>query len=175
MSKKKNNRFFLLVESALFASLIYVLTCYVKIPTINGYVHIGDSLIFLVSSLLPLPYAVAASVIGGSLGDLIGGYFIWLPATVIIKAATAACFSSKTKKIACARNVLALIPAALLCAGGYYLFEAVVIAQNFVSPLASVLPNIAQTAVSYVVYLCMAVVLDIRPGLKKLLTDPKDL
>jgi len=172
--KQKTNPIFLMVMSALFAALIYVVTCYVKIPTINGYVHVGDGLIFLVSSLLPTPYAIAASALGASLGDLLGGYFIWVPATMIIKSATAACFSRKAEKIICKRNIIALIPSLLLCTGGYYLFESVVIAENFISPLASVLPNVAQTVASAALYIAIGAFLDFHPSLKKLLTNPKD-
>lgn len=172
--KQKTNPIFLMVMSALFAALIYVVTCYVKIPTLNGYVHVGDGLIFLVSSLLPAPYAIVASAIGGSLGDLLGGYFIWVPATVIIKSATAACFTNKTQKIICTRNLLALIPSLILCVGGYYLFESVFIAGNFVSPLASALPNVGQIVASGILYIIVGLFLDFRPSLKKLLTNPKD-
>jgi len=174
MKTKKNKTLFLLTQSALFAALIYVVTCYVKIPTLNGYVHVGDSLIFLASSLLPTPYAVAASALGGSLGDILGGYFIWVPATVFIKAATAACFSSKGERIVCKRNIVALALSLVFCVGGYYLFESVVIVRNFISPLASVLPNVFQILASATLYIAMGVLLDSKPTLKKLLKDPKD-
>ena len=173
--KKNKIKLYYIIESALFAALIYVATCYIKIPTLNGYVHIGDGLIFLVASLLPAPYAIAAAAIGGSLGDILGGYFIWVPATVLIKALTAAAFSSKTKKIISLRNLLAIIPALFLCVGGYYLYESVVIAGNFISPLASVVFNIAQIAASAVLDICLGIIIDIRPRLKKLLTEPKDM
>ena len=175
MKSRKNQTTFFIVESALFAALIYVATCYIKIPTVNGYVHIGDGLIFLASSLLPPQYAIAAAILGGSLGDIIGGYFIWVPATALIKGFTAACFSSKTKKIISARNIIALFISLILCVGGYYLFEAVFIADNFISPLASVLPNVGQIVSSSAVYICLGVIIDIRPRLKKLLTEPKDM
>ena len=175
MKNKKQNSLFFLVEGALFAALIYVLTSYVKIPTFKGYVHAGDALIFLVASLLPAPYAIAAAVIGGCLGDILGGYFIWVPATLVIKSITAACFTSKSKKIISLRNMLALIPSLILCVGGYYIFEALIISGNFISPLASVLPNVGQIAVSAAIYICFGLILDLRPKLKKLITEPKEM
>ena len=175
MKSRKNRTTFFIVESALFAALIYVTTCYIKIPTVNGYVHVGDGLIFLAASILPSQYAIAAAIIGGSLGDIIGGYFIWVPATVIIKGLTAAFFSAKTKKIISFRNSLALLLSLVLCVGGYYLYEAVFIVDNFISPLASALPNVGQTVASSAVYICLGMIIDLRPRLKKLLTEPKDM
>ena len=174
MKSQSRKTFFYLTQSALFAALIYIVTCYVKLPTLNGYVHVGDALIFLASSLLPAPYAIAASAIGGSLGDILGGYFIWVPATAVIKAATAACFSSKKEKIICKRNAIALVFALVFCVGGYYLFEATVIEHNFISPLAAVVPNIFQIVASAVLYITFGILLDSRPTLKKLLKDTKD-
>ena len=50
------------VLAALFAALTTVLTYYVKIPSVNGYMHIGDSMIYLCASLLPTPLAALSSV-----------------------------------------------------------------------------------------------------------------
>ena len=45
---KKESKFKLnqVVLAALFAALTTVLTYYVKIPSVNGYMHIGDSMIY---------------------------------------------------------------------------------------------------------------------------------
>lgn len=58
-----------LVSAAVFAALIAVFTAYVSIKTgINdGYLHFGDSMIYLASCILPMPYAMAAAAIGGRL------------------------------------------------------------------------------------------------------------
>lgn len=46
-----------LILSALFAALIVVMTAYIKFNTgiNNGYLHFGDSMIYLASCILPLP------------------------------------------------------------------------------------------------------------------------
>lgn len=58
-----------LVKAAVFAALIAVMTAYIKFNTgINdGYLHFGDSMIYLAACILPLPYAMAAAAIGGFL------------------------------------------------------------------------------------------------------------
>ena len=88
----------LIALTGLFMAVIYVLTAYLHIPTTKGYVHIGDGIIFLAASILPAPYAVAAASIGGALSDALSGYWIWVPATLMIKGLTALFFTSKREK-----------------------------------------------------------------------------
>ena len=61
-----------LTSTALFAALICVTTAYIfHIPfgVNGGYVHIGDSLIYLAAAFLPTPYAMFAGAIGGAMAD----------------------------------------------------------------------------------------------------------
>ena len=146
--------------SALFAALIYVFTAFLHVPSYNGYTHIGDGFIFLAASLLPAPYAMAASVIGAGLSDILSGYTLWFPGTAVIKALTALCFTAKNEKILCKRNLLGLIPALVLCAGGYYLYNALVISRSFAAPLAEIPGNLIQWALSSVVYVVLGKLLD---------------
>ncbi|MFQ9701150.1 ECF transporter S component [Intestinibacter bartlettii] len=75
-----------LVTSALLAAIICLVTGYIlHIPTPNGgYAHIGDAVIYLSASILPLPYAIACSAIGAGLADLTTGAIIWVLPTLII-------------------------------------------------------------------------------------------
>lgn len=128
---KTTNKTKLLTLTGLFSALIYVVTAYVHIPTGVGYTHAGDGLIYLAASILPMPYAVAASAIGGALADGLTGFVIWMPATIIIKSLTAMFFSNKTDKIICKRNVIAIIPSLLACIVGYSIYEGIIIAEKF--------------------------------------------
>lgn len=127
---KTDNKIKLLAVSGLFAALIYVVTAYIHIPTGVGYTHPGDGLIYLAASILPLPYAVAASAIGGALADGLTGFAIWMPATIVIKAVTALFFSNKQEKIICVRNIIAIIPSLILCVVGYSLYEGIVMSDS---------------------------------------------
>lgn len=120
-----------IVASGLFAALIYVFTAYLHIPTGAGYTHAGDGLIYLAACILPTPYAMAAGAIGGALSDGLTGFLIWMPATIIIKAVTAAFFSNKGEKILTLRNILSIIPSLILCIAGYSLYEGTVMAGGF--------------------------------------------
>ena len=71
--------------TAMFAALICILTYFIKIPTLNGYINIGDTLILLIGVLLPPVYSFFASAIGSSLADIFSGYMIYAPITFLIK------------------------------------------------------------------------------------------
>ena len=110
--------------AGVFTALVFVVTAYLHIPTNNGYIHVGDGLIYLAACILPWPYAMAVGAGGALLADCLTGFAIWAPGSVVIKAATALLFTNKGKKMMSLRNWLAMIPAAVICAGGYYLYEA---------------------------------------------------
>ncbi len=156
-----------MVTAAVFASLILVLTAFVHIPTHQGYVHIGDGLIYLAAAVLPAPYAIAASAIGAGLSDYISGYAVYVLPTVIIKSLTAAIFSSKGNKILTRRNLIVLIPAALICVGGYYAAGAAIdilsgtpFEASLIAALADIPTNIIQSVLSSILFIILAAALD---------------
>ena len=63
-----------LAITAMFAALITVTTAFIKIPAPLGYVHAGDSMIYLAASVLPEPLGFLAAAVGGGLADLLAGY-----------------------------------------------------------------------------------------------------
>ena len=87
----------LIAITAMCAALITVTTAFIKIPSPLGYSHAGDSMIYLAARILPGPFGIIASSIGGALADLISGYPHWAIPTAIIKAAIAV--SKKTGKM----------------------------------------------------------------------------
>ena len=155
----------LLCVSALLAAVTYIFTAVIHIPSHTGYTHVGDAFLYLAASLLPMPYGALAGALGEMMADLLGGYAMWLPATGVIKVLTALCFTSKGEKLLCRRNVLALLPAFVLCVGGYYLYEAL-LTGNWIAPLGGVPGYCVQVAASAAVYLAVARILD-RIGFKK--------
>ncbi|MDR3313641.1 MAG: TIGR04002 family protein [Oscillospiraceae bacterium] len=111
-----------LTLTAVLAALIAVFTAYIghiPLPGNAGYLHFGDALIFLAACLLPRPYAMVAAAIGGGLADLLTFPIYTIP-TVIIKALIIVGFSSKRLKITDWRNLLALLPAFVISAVGYF-------------------------------------------------------
>lgn len=149
----------LLTLSGLFAAIIFVLTAYVHIPSHNGYTHIGDAFIYLAATILPMPYAICASAIGAMFADVLSGYAIWAPATIIIKILVALLFTSKNEKIVCKRNILGIFFAAIITFVGYYLYEAIFI-SNFAVALLGIVGYLTQSVLSGIVFIISAKAFD---------------
>lgn len=76
-----------LVVTALMMSLIVIGTIVLRIPIpmTQGYVHLGDTMIYLGVMILGKKYGAAAAGIGSAMGDVIGGFAMWAPWTLAIK------------------------------------------------------------------------------------------
>ena len=145
--------------AGIFTAAVFVFTAYLHIPIHTGYIHVGDAFIYIAACLLPTPYAVFVGAGGALLADCLTGYAIWAPGSLIIKAAAVFFFSRKSKNIITLHNILALIPAWVLCIGGYYLYEAV-ITGNFAAPAAGILGNVIQCAFSTIIFVILGIVVD---------------
>ncbi len=141
-----------LVTAALFASLIAVCTAFIKIPTgINaGYVHFGDALIYLASTVLPLPYAVTAAAIGGAFADIMAGATLWAPATAIIKALNVLPFILNKK--------IAPVLSGAITVAGYFLAEAMLFSAE--SALASIPFSLIQAVGSAIIYYLLSAIFE---------------
>lgn len=125
MGEKRGTKLKYLTITGLMAAMITIMTAYIcHIPTgINGgYIHFGDSIIYLAAALLPTPYALAAAAIGGGLADLLTAP-MWAPATIIIKMLIAIPFTSKSAKIVTPHNVAAAVIAYFISGLGYFIAE----------------------------------------------------
>lgn len=165
MDKKLKN----LTFTALLAAMITIFTayiCHIPVGSNGGYIHFGDSLIYIAACLLPWPYAMAAAAIGGGLADLLTAP-IWAPATIIIKALISIPFTNKSSKIVTARNVISTIIAFVISATGYAIAEAVITQTNILVVLpASVPGSVIQSGGSAIIFIILGLVLD-KMGFKK--------
>lgn len=160
-----NNRYVAL--TAILASLITIMTayiCHIPVPIAGGYMHLGDSLIFLAATLLPTPYACAAAAIGGGLADLLTAP-MWTVPTLIIKALIALPFTHKNAKILSPRNMIAPLFAYLISGTGYFLANSLVF-HSSVAFLTSFGASAIQSFGSAVVFYILAVLLD-KAGFKQ--------
>lgn len=113
----------LLSTTAIFAALITIMTayvCHIPVPIAGGYLHFGDSLIYLAAAILPRPYALAAAAIGGGMADLLTAPMWTLP-TIFIKMLITLPFTNREKRIVTPRNMVAPILAYLISGTGYFL------------------------------------------------------
>ena len=153
--------------AGVLTALVFVFTAYLHIPSVNGYVHIGDGFIYFAACLLPLPYGVFVGAGGAVLADCLTGYAIWAPGSAVIKALTVFCFCRTGKQMLCKRNLLGLPVAAVICVGGYYLYGSI-ITGNFAAPLADIPGNCMQALCSSVLFAVLAAAAD-KMNLKKFL------
>lgn len=150
-----------LIFTALFAALTCVGTMIIKIPTpTNGYIHPGDGFVLLSGLILGPIWGAFAAGLGSALSDFIGGYFIYVPATFIIKALTAFVgyytFIFLQKLIQSGNLVLKLAISGLVgetvMVLGYFIFEIFTLSvlndssvtAASIAAAASIIPNIVQ-------------------------------
>ena len=76
-----------LVYTSLMICLILLGTIVFRIPVpmTQGYVHLGDAMIYLGVMLLGRKQGSAAAALGSALGDILGGYAFWAPWTLATK------------------------------------------------------------------------------------------
>ena len=82
---KEKNQIRELTFIALFAAMTYIAGSIVKIPSVGGFVHIGDCMVFVSAYILGSRRGAIASGIGMLLVDVLGGYMVWAPFTFVIK------------------------------------------------------------------------------------------
>lgn len=138
-----------MTTSALFMALTCVATMIIKIPTpgTGGYVHLGDAFVILSGILLGPVYGAVAGGIGSALADMLGGYFVYVPITLIVKAIMAAgvglIYHKLTKNLhnQFIKCILCGVYATVLVAVGYLFFESFMYGS---AALASVPANLGQ-------------------------------
>ncbi len=150
-----------LTVAGIMAALITIMTayvCHIPIGVNGGYVHFGDSLIYLTAVLLPKPYAMAAAAIGGGLADLLTAP-MWAPATVIIKMLLVLPFTNQAKKIITIRNLFATGIGYLITGVGYFIAEYLIFGTGAVL-LVSMWQNLVQCVGSALFFVLFGFALD---------------
>ena len=171
-----NNNLKILILAALFAALSCVATMSIRIPTpgTSGYIHPGDAIVILSGVILGPVWGFLAGGIGSALSDLIGGYFIYVPITFVIKGLVALAAGllyqkvGKNQKSRYIAVILGGVADIILVAGGYFVCEffiygagaAASIPANIIQgvgglviscilyPILISIPNVRQTAVT---------------------------
>ncbi|MBQ4282810.1 MAG: TIGR04002 family protein [Lachnospira sp.] len=156
-----------ITATGVFATLIMIMTayiCHVPIGVNGGYIHFGDTLIYLAAALLPTPYALVAAAIGGGMADLLTAP-VWAPATIIIKMLITVPFTSKKGKMLNVRNSVALVIGCAITVLGYFVAETIMFGQWKVAVL-SMPQNLVQAVGSAVFFIILSFALD-KAGVKR--------
>ncbi len=136
-----------LVTAAMFVALITVTTAFVKIPlALTGYIHLGDTFIFLACYFLRPRWAIPVSALGSALADVIA-FPVYAPATFLIKAGMAAIFALFVyRKPVLWREIVGVVCAGLFMLLGYLLFEGFFILETWEAALANIALSAIQPA-----------------------------
>lgn len=164
----KNNYLFKICLTGLMAALIAVFTAFIKIPTgiNNGYLHFGDSVIYLAGCIVG-PFGIISAAIGGALADIMAGVAVWAVPTAIIKALNCLPFVLVTRyyikkkgcfKIVNAYTVTMTVVSALITVFGYLLAESLM--YSFPTALTSVPFSMVQAVGSGVIFVLMGKALE---------------
>lgn len=169
MKSKNSKHIQNICVSALMAALIAVATAFIKFNTgINeGYLHFGDAMVYLSACILPPPYAMLSSAIGGALADIIAGAPIWAPATAVIKALNTLPISlmfyfgfikRKDRIITPLSVVMSVVSGGVITIFGYLLAEGLM--YSFPSAWASAPFSVIQATGSSVIFVVIGLALD---------------
>ena len=161
MKTTQKEKLHYLTPTGIFAALITLMTayiCHIPVGANGGYIHFGDSFIYLAAVLLPRPYALAAAAIGGGLADLLTAP-MWTPATVIIKMLITLPFTGLSPQIVNPRNIAATFFAYLLSAIGYF-FAQYLLFGTWAVFWVSLSQSFIQSAGSAVLFVVFGMALD---------------
>ena len=156
-----NNNLKKLILAALFAALSCVATMSIRIPTpgTGGYIHPGDAIVILSGVILGPVWGFFAGGIGSALSDLIGGYFVYVPITFVIKGLVALTAGllyqkvGKTQKSRYAAVVLGGVADIILVAGGYFVCEYFIYGAGAAASIpANIIQGIGGLVISCILY-----------------------
>ncbi len=164
MEQRSLNQTKQLVYAALGIALVFICTVFVnvRLPVAanGGLIHLGNVPLFIIAILYGRWLGAVAGGFGMALFDVVGGWFLWAPFTLLIVGLmgyTVGAICEKRQTLTA--YVLALAAACIIKVVGYYGAEAVIYG-NWLAPMTSVPGNLVQIGVASVVVL--PVVLKLR-------------
>ncbi|MBR4306086.1 MAG: ECF transporter S component [Ruminiclostridium sp.] len=173
-----DNKIRILVQTAVFTALVCVATMIIQIPVpaTGGYVNLGDGFIITGAFILGMPYAALAGGIGSALADLLTGYAIYAPATLVIKGLMAVaafyCYKGVIKlkhDAAITGRVAGAVAAEIVMCAGYFCFSIILLGGNVQGALLTIPGNLVQGAFGIISGVLMSVTV-LKTGILKKLT-----
>lgn len=168
-----NVRFF--VISALFIALTYVFTAFINIrlpiAANGGLIHLGNVPLFIGAILFGRKTGMLAGGIGMGLFDLLSGWTLWAPFTLVTVGLMGYVVGRMTEKKSHQKfgwYAFAIAVACVIKIVGYYIAE-VILYHNLLAPALSIPGNLVQIGVAAVIVLPIIGVLNnaaVRIGIK---------
>lgn len=166
-----------LVLTALMMCLVLLATIAIRIPSpfTQGYIHLGDALIYISVLLLGKKNGAVAAGFGSAMADLLGGYAAYAPWTLCVKAFMAfimgmfieAAMKKKKNSVKIAGvplvQILGMVIAGVVMALGYCLIDGA-FAGNMLAGILGIPFNVIQFGVGMVLALMVAMALYKTPA-----------
>lgn len=144
---------------AVFVALTLVFTAFVniQIPSFGGaggLIHLGNVPLFIAAMLFGKRTGALAGGLGMGLFDVLSGWALWAPCTVITCGLMGfAVGSICTKWKGFLAKVAAVFVALAIKLAGYYVFEAFIMGNGMAAALKSVPGNVIQVVVAAIIVL----------------------
>ena len=148
-----NNKVKFLVLNGLMISLVCIATMVIQIPIpiTEGYINIGDSIIFISSILFGPVIGMIAGGLGSFLADILTGYSHWALFTLIIKGFEGYIVGIIVRKnVTLLKNILATLLGVFIMVIGY-LFAGTFLKGSFIISLSSIPSNLVQGIISILI------------------------
>lgn len=159
--------FFRFVMVSLFAALTCVATLFIHIPVpmVNGYANLGDAIILISAFLFPSAPGIFAAGLGAAFADVLSGYIIYAPATLVVKCGVFAIVMFSLKFRSVVRYASAVV-AEIWMVAGYLFYEAVLMGLHS-GAFANIVGNLVQGLVSVAVAFVLVPLLSRSKGIQK--------
>jgi len=173
-AQEANRPIFKVALGAMFAALVCIVTVLftIPIPATSGYFNLGESIIF-VAALTSGPFVGSIAGGGAAIADLILGFYVFAPGTLMIKAFEGLIVGITNTKLKQQTSSTTLSATVSTILGGlemiigYFIYEQLVLGYPTALALAEVPFNIVQVVVGLVVAVpIMHAVFRVFPQLK---------
>lgn len=164
MTRKKTQD---LIITSMLIALIFISTAFLNfrlpIAANGGLVHMGTAMLFIASILFGPKKGALAGAIGMGLFDMIGGWLLWTPITIIARGLQGyivgkiAWFQGR-KGNSIALNITATIVSVPFMIAIYYIGESIIYG-NWITPLASIPGDIVQSVLGILIAIPICVAL----------------
>lgn len=157
-----------LALTAISLVLVYVFTAVVNIrlpiAAAGGLIHLGNVPLFVAAILFGKRTGMIAGGVGMALFDLLSGWTLWAPFTLIVVGCMGYVVGAVTEqKKTFPRYLLAMVLACLIKIAGYYIAEGFIYG-NWIAPVSSIPGNLVQILVAAVVTLVIIEPLRLAAG-----------
>ncbi|MGE7650234.1 ECF transporter S component [Peribacillus frigoritolerans] len=163
-----------LIITAMLIALVFLSTFFlnIKLPIAanGGLVHLGTAMLFIASILFGPKKAALAGAIGMGLFDIVGGWTLWAPITIVARGLQGyivgkMAWSMGRNGTSIAFNVMATIVSIPFMIAVYYIGEGILYG-NWIAPLASIPGDLVQNILGIIVAVPVCVALKKVPYFK---------